>query len=228
MKKKRHLPRRPGKHSALRGLLAVLAACALLAALIDWQIRPVIESMAAYQVKVFAFKIVNDAVMEELSGDKADYADFIELSRRGDGEVTSIRTDMMAINLLKARMSRRIAAELEKKDNHSLFVPVGTLLGNQLTSGRGPLMEIKILPTGYVQSEITHRFTSAGINQTLHQLMLNTNIHITAIIPGYSVRTETSTNFCIAETIIVGQIPDSFAQLELGNAPVFSKIGNQE
>ena len=224
MKKKKRRSARSRAGSIGGRLLAVLLGILVTGLVIDWQMRPVVENMAAYQVKVFAFRIINNAILEELEQQKVAYGDFLEISKNSSGEIVSVESNMAAVNLFKARMSKRIAAELEKKVNQSLNLPVGTLLGNQFTSGRGPKIEVKVLPTGYVQSELTHEFTSAGINQTLHQVMLKTSVHITAIIPGYTISTETGTNFCIAETLIIGKIPDSFTQIQLDRAPVFSKI----
>lgn len=71
-----------------------------------------------------------------------------------------------------------------------IYLSMGTLSGVQLLSGRGPDLNLKVVPSGYMTSEIENRFDSAGINQTRHQIMLKMDMRVLAIIPGYTVATD--------------------------------------
>ncbi|MGI6404265.1 MAG: sporulation protein YunB [Oscillospiraceae bacterium] len=221
------MKRRSSRHSSVRGriwfFILLLASLLILTGL---QLRPVIEGVAAYQAKVFATKTVNDAVLAELAREGVHYGDMVQLSYSSNGNITSIQSNMMEINRLKAQVTKAVLETLENMGPASIWVPLGTLLGNEITSGRGPLVEIKIYPTGYVQTDIYSQFTSAGINQTNHQIFLGTSVQMMAVIPGYRIKCESSTSFVIAQTIIVGNIPDTYVQLG-ESSPFISKLKDE-
>lgn len=215
---------RPGGGRVAK-LLTAIAVVLIVAVFFEGRIRPVVESMIEYQTKVFAFQTINNAMLAELDS-AVDYADMVKLTRGGDGMVTSIQTDVLTMNRLKARTADAVARCVEDKTNQSLRVPLGTLFGEQLFSGRGPEVEIKVIPAGYVQSELYNEFASAGINQTLHRIMLKTTVQMVAVLPGFNVKTETTTSFCIAETVIVGAIPDGFTLINGDERSAISKVND--
>lgn len=190
-------------------LLLVLAV-----ALIDAQIRPVIKSMAANQAKVYATRVINDAVSQRLSGEDAvDYAALVKVTTDNAGKVTSVQADMVRLNTLKAEMTSAASEQLSLLQSQTIMLPIGTLTGLQLLSGRGPRVEFKIIPAGFVNSTLNHSFDSAGINQTRHRIVMELSATITAILPGYSAASEVSSSLILAETVIVGVSPQSFTQV---------------
>lgn len=204
-----------------RGLAVVFIIVAALVAFEIWldsTMRPVIESIASYQARVFAARLINEAMLSQMEKDDISYDKLVHITYSENGEITSIEADMAKINRFKSRVSGAVIEKLEKSGNQSISVPIGTLVGNQFTSGRGPLVEIKVVPAGYVQAEIYNEFAAAGINQTMHQIMLQITVRMTAVLPGYSVQSEMLTNFCIAETVIIGKIPQGYASLGSGAA----------
>ena len=215
---------RASRRGCSRGRIWVVSFLLLLAMVyFSIQLRPVVEGVAAYQTKVFAAKTINDAVLAELAREGVGYGDMVELSYNSSGNISSIQSNMMEINRLKAQVTKAVLETLEGMGSTSIQVPIGTLLGNEVTSGRGPMVEIKIFPTGYVQTDLYSQFTSAGINQTNHQILLGTSVQMMAVIPGYRIKCEASTNFVIAQTVIVGNIPEAYVQLG-ENAPLISKL----
>jgi len=206
---------------AVAGFLGLL----ILLTFTYFQLRPAVESAAAYQVNIFATRIINTAILEQMNHHDLTYGDLIRVSRGPGGEVVSIESDMAAINRLKANVTLSVVEGLEEMGVASLWVPLGTLLGNEITSGRGPLVEIRLYPIGYVHTDLRSEFTQAGINQTLHQIMLDSSVRMRAVIPGYTIQTEVSTSYGIAETVIVGSIPDVYANIGLGEGAMTARIG---
>jgi len=217
--------KRPTRSRAAR-LIALLVGVSTLLALIYTQLRPAVESAAAYQVRLFAARVLNAAILEQLGEEHIAYGDLIRLSRNSSGEIVAIESDMVRINRLKADVNQYVISALEDMGTVTLMIPLGTLLGNEITSGRGPLVEIRVYPVGYVQTDLYSNFTEAGINQTLHQIMLGTRVQMRAIIPGYSIQADIFASYGIAETVIVGNIPEAYTQINLGSAPVIAQIGN--
>ncbi len=179
----------------------------------DFSMRPAVERILEYETQVFASRLINEAILSQADeGD--DYGELVRVTRNQDGEATSLEADMAAVNRYKYNVTTSVLSELEKRENQEILLPIGTVIGNQFTSGRGPNVAIKVIPAGYVQTDVFNSFTAAGINQTLHRIMMRVNVSMTAVLPGYSVNTETETSFCIAETVIVGEIPEGYAAID--------------
>ncbi len=213
--KKRQMRRR----LILAGLIPVA-----LVLLIDSQLRPVIRTMAAYQANTCAVQAVNEAVYAQVAELGVEYGDLVELNTNQQGDVTALQTDMAALNRLQSSITQRIISQVGRLQQESIWVPLGTLIGGPLFSGRGPQIEIRLVPASYIETSVTNVFDSAGINQTRHQVMLNVKMTISAIIPGYSVSTEVSTGVCLAETVIVGLVPQAYTLVGDGTDPMVGLI----
>lgn len=199
-----------------KGRIAVVVLALLCGLLFsDWKIRPIIHTMAEYQAKIYATQFINDAVYEELAREDVGYGQLVTLTQNDQKQVTSIQTDMVKINHIKTNVTTAALQHLTNMSITEISIPIGTLLGGQILSGRGPNVPFRIIPAGYAQSELENQFLSAGINQTVHKIMLHISINITAVLPGYSISTTVNTNFCIAETVIVGTVPDAYTKIQL-------------
>lgn len=214
------------KRIELVKIMTIITAILLAVVLLDMKIRPSVETMAAYQARLFAIRSINDAVGEELASKNITYDSLIKLSTTAGGTVTAIETDMLSLNRLKVGITDAVVHKLNGLEAANLKIPMGTLFGGQIFSGRGPSINFRILNAGYVQSDIMNQFDSAGINQTRHQIMLKITIHITALLPGYSANTEVTTNVTLAETIIVGVVPDAFTKVTGDEGSTISKLND--
>ncbi|MGI5966529.1 MULTISPECIES: sporulation protein YunB [Anaerotruncus] len=199
----------------LRGIkmLAVGLALLMVIVVIDGRVRPIITTISSYQAKLEATKSINDAVIEVISEEDVVYNSIISITQGKNGEVSSISTDMISMNRLKAEITNKVSDFLSDNSTRPVGIPIGTLMGGQILSGRGPEVEFRVIPAGYVHTEIYNQFQSAGINQTLHQIMLKVDATVSAVMPIYTVTTEVTTNICIAETIIVGQVPEAYSEI---------------
>lgn len=192
-------------------MIFIIMILAALIFLTNTSLRPVVEEMVSHKTQVYATQLINSAMLEQLEHADFSYDRLVKTARDETGEIKSLETDMLQINRLKSMLGKDIAEKLELSGNQKISIPVGTIIGNEFTSGLGPLIEVRVTPIGYVQTEIYNRFSSAGINQTLHQIMLRVTVQMISVLPGYRVKTETQTSFCIAETVIVGEIPQGYA-----------------
>ena len=204
---------RKGRIRAKIKLLACAAAILTVTVMADAQLRPVIKTVAAYEAKNQAVRAINDAVAEELAAMDVSYGDLVRLDYGEGGEVTALQTDIVSMNRLQSGVTRRIVDEIVQITDQSIEVPLGSLIGGQFLSGRGPAITIKMIPSSFVETSIHNTFVEAGINQTRHQIMLNVNMTVSAIIPGYSVTSQVSNDICVAETVIVGLVPEAYTQV---------------
>ena len=89
-------------------------------------------------------------------------------------------------------------------------IPSGTLTGLTLLSGRGPAVEIRIVPAGYVRTAVENGFEAAGINQTRHSISVRITAELLAVLPGISEPVTAQTSCVLAETVMIGEIPEVY------------------
>ena len=101
---------------------------------------------------------------------------------------------------------------LEGVDVSQIQIPLGSLLDFDLVWGLGPTMKVHAMTVGTVEGEFSSEFSSAGVNQTLHKISLDLEVPLTLMLPGGAVETVCRTSVPVAETVIVGQVPQVFLQ----------------
>lgn len=175
--------------------------------------RPMIEEINAFECHEIVANIINDAVLEELERSGAEYSSLVTLTRNGDGEVTSVQSNIVNINRLKTSVAKRVEREIERLSAVDIQIPIGTLLGIQLLHGRGFTVGMTVEPIGYATTTIISEFTDAGINQTLHRIVIEISADVDALIPGYQTRVPVKTSIIAAETVIVGRVPDAYTHV---------------
>ena len=205
-------------------LLAVLLAAG--AVLFHLRISPVIRDMAAYEARSIATRAIHDSVALSLQQAEVSYRDLALITRDEQGKVTSVQSDMPKINALAASVANRAVEEMSLLSSQKVSLPLGTLLGVPLFSGRGPLVDFYVVPTGYAQSSVENRFTEAGINQTLHSILLQMELGVMGVLPGCRSTTTVSTQVCLAETVIVGAVPEYFTQIEEGEQDLSGRLAD--
>lgn len=199
-------------------LPALLAAALLFAgfhAAVSARLRPAIETMAESSAKNRIAETVSTAAAEQLSAGRMADRDFITIETDAAGHITGLTRDLAAESLLRRDMVAAVTDALEPLCQESFGIPLGTLTGWLVFSGKGPSVRVRVLSFGDVEVEISQEFAEAGINQTHHQVFLDVSVTVYLLIPGETLSVETDNRFCVAETVIVGQVPDTY--LYLGN-----------
>ena len=215
-------PRRRGPRPE-RGsgrLLALVIGVGLALAvifLIDSALRPTLTALAQARVENAVTRIVNDAVDGTLTSEAISYSDLVTLEKDAAGQVSVLAANTAQLNALRAEILGEVLAQLEQLDSQELGVPLGSLTGFATASDLGPVLPVRVLTAAVPTADFENVFTSAGINQTLHRIMLNVRVECTLLIPGGTVDTTVEAQVCAAETLLVGQVPDAY--LELPGSP---------
>ncbi len=191
-------------------LVVFLAILVVSGTLLDGVLRPVIMEVARYQAQTYAVQSINESVQEVLAQGGGEYSSLIEVARDKDGNITSVESDMARMNVLKSRLAEAISARLEELQQEELSIPVGTLTGVPLLNGRGFGVPFRVIPGNYVNTAIRSEFSAAGVNQTLHSVYLDVELSVSAMVPAYRTAVDVHTDFLIAETVIVGEIPQVY------------------
>ena len=192
-------------------LLVILTALTLLC---RHELAPMAEKLIATKVDNQASDAINLAIGEQIAAGEIAYDRMVIIEKDSSGNVTAVRTNMEEINRLKASVLYRVDEKLEQLSWEQLGVPIGSVLLPELFSGRGPDVPVRVLAVRTSDAVFRNEFSEAGINQTLHQIILNVEVPVTIFLPGKVEELTVSTAFCIAETVIVGAVPNTYLQAD--------------
>lgn len=198
------------------GLGKVLAVLLVLIAIfffLDCKLRPVVGSIVTNQARAASVEAINEAVMQELTADAVSYTDLVNIERADSGQILAVTTDMAQMNQLKAAVLQRVQKQLG--EHLDTGVPLGTLLGSELLHGRGPAVPVRLTLSGNVTADFDSTFESAGINQTKHRIILRVHTSIYSFLPpAFNGTTEIETDVPVAETVIIGDVPQMMANFK--------------
>lgn len=200
-----------------RGRLLIGSAIAALVLALCWwyldgNLTRVILSLADARARSLAVQVLNEAVEETLaSGVK--YDQLMIVSTGEDGHVRLIQANTAEMNRLASHVTLLAQQRLEALEEQAISVPLGSALGVPIFAGSGPKIQVQILPVGAVIPRFDTEFQTAGINQTRHKVLLTLTATVRLVIPTGSSTLQASTQMAIAESIVVGQVPDSFVDL---------------
>lgn len=204
--------RRRWRHGYGLRLFAVSVSAAVLLFLLVamTQLRPILNSMATARVSNAVHKAVVEAVTETLASGVYDYSDLISLEKDNDGKITALTSNMVCFNRLQIEVTENVMERVGNISSSELEIPLGSLTGIALLSGRGPELQVRILSVGSPSAEFENRFTDAGINQTKHQVLLHVRVMVRILMPGYTTATTVDCSLAVAETVIVGSVPETY------------------
>ncbi|MCH5287094.1 MAG: sporulation protein YunB [Christensenellaceae bacterium] len=180
---------------------------------LETNLTEVVLSLAQAQARALAVQALNQTADEiVLSG--VTYDQLMAITMDGSGQIRLIQANTPEMNLLANRASTAAQQKISSLEQQSLYVPLGSALGMTLFAGAGPLIEVRILPVGAVNAGFTTEFETAGINQTRHKISLTLTAQVELVIPTGAMEVQAVTQVAVAESIIVGQVPDSYVNVE--------------
>lgn len=166
-------------------------------------------SYSESKVRALSVKAVNNAV-SELVSNRNIYDNLVNITTNVDGDITLIQANSIQINMLMKDLIKTSQLKLEKIGADGINIPIGTFTGLNLLNGKGPNINIGLIPIGDVACSFYSEFNSAGINQTLHRLYVTIDTNVSVILPFSTNIVNTTTDILICESVIVGEIPEVY------------------
>lgn len=195
-------------------ILVFLTAFSIIVA----QLRPIMLKLAAAKVSEAILYSINSLIDDEISKGTFDYNKLVTLEKDNDGNITALVTNMALVNMLQARISKNILSTIRNDIVTDLKIPIGNAVGGVIFSGRGPSFVVKVLSVANVSTKFTNDFSSAGINQTRHKIMLDITVGLDIFVSGTKSVPHTVTDEVeVCETVIVGKVPSVYADLGGGS-----------
>lgn len=170
------------------------------------KLRPILLEMALTQTSNCITEAINQAVAEQ----SVAYSDLITFEYSSTGDIVAMISNMSQSNLLRAELLDVALAALDGMETLEVGVPLGTIFDVDLFSGLGPDVDVRVLYTGTASAQFENYFFDAGINQTCHQIFFTVDADLTVLLPGQRYNTNVRTKVCVAETVIIGKIPETY------------------
>ncbi len=196
-------------------MISVGLFIAAFAVAFDCWFRPVIERLVEYRCKLIADKAVSKAICDHLETTENDYSDIVSFIYEEDGNIGALRTNPAKINTMKAGIMELANKELSTLGIEEFGIKLGTLTGLSYLYGTGAELTFAVKPRGVARSQLLSSFESSGINQTMHSVILVVDTEVSPLIPGLSESFMVKNEYIISQTIIVGDVPDTFSNIVL-------------
>ena len=174
--------------------------------------RDVIRDLAETQVKNTTSDLTNDAIAKQIQDGVVQYDRIVYFEKDLDGRITALKTNIGEVNRLKTDILNIINDEILALDNSDIGIPLGSLFLPELFSGRGPAIPVHILSIRNSDANFVSFFSQAGINQTLHQVIMEVSIDVSVLVLGQTTSFTMESQVVVAETVIVGDVPNTFLQ----------------
>ena len=193
-------------------LFVIIVAVLVLFFVLRSKYRLVIEELAQTQVKNTTSDLTNDAIARQIASNDIQYDRIVFFEKDLDGRITALKTNMSEVNRLKTDILDIINDEILALDHSDIGIPLGSLFFPEILSGKGPSIPVNILAIRNSDANFVSHFSQAGINQTLHRLNMEVSIDVAVLVLGQTSSFTMTSEVVVAETIIIGDVPQTFLQ----------------
>lgn len=191
----------------------ILIVLMLFISFVEGRMRRSLMEISEYRTKSIITNVVSSAVNSSFP-DNINYEEIVVINRDENDRINSIQTDIVKLNRIFANLSLDIQNGLSGIKDEKISIPLGVILGNSLFSARGPDIDVRVIPSGSVETDFKSEFTSAGINQTRHRIYLQVKTNVGIVVPFMEKKAEVTTSIPVAETVIIGDVPDYYMNIE--------------
>lgn len=180
--------------------------------LVTYLVEPTVMTLCKVRAESLGISISNKIVSEVM--DDIGYLDLIILDRDEEGKILALRANVIEMNRISSEISVGMQEMYGTLEASYIEIPIGNFTGNSLLAGRGPTIKVKIIPMGTVSIDFKTEFISTGINQTRHRVYLEIISRMRVVAPFTSDTVEVANNVNVAETVLIGDVPSTFYNLE--------------
>ncbi len=204
------------KSRRLLKVIAALIALLLIFMFVTAKIYPFLDGIADSSVQNAVTIEINRAVSEKMNSGELGYETLVTLSKDESGAITAITSNIVNINRLQSELIEIITRRVKDSKTSVISIPIGNMTGSPFLSGRGPSIKFHIISVNSVSASFSSEFTSAGINQTRHRILLEVRVRVSVLVPGAISQSSVAKQIVVAETVIVGKVPGTYAYFGAG------------
>lgn len=173
-------------------------------------VNPVVVEATRHMIFSLSTSAVSDAIYDVLNEENISYDDLVNIEQDNNGNITMISLQTIRLNLIARKFYQVAQVYLDNMGKNGIDVALGTFTGLPFLNGIGPKINLKLVPIGAMTSMFKSNFVSAGINQTNHSLFIHLYASVSMILPAYTTTIDSVTEMLVAESIIVGDVPEIY------------------
>lgn len=173
-------------------------------------LNPIFEGLCLEKARLIGTTTMNDA--SNIALRDIDYNDILKIEKDDNSNI--LKTDVVVINEIASEVALEAEKRLQNIKDETIQIPMGALLGNKYLVGIGPNINIKVIPTGNILTEIKNEFETKGINQTIYRIYLELTCKVSIVSQYKTIQEDITSQILLVETLIVGDVPESYYNLE--------------
>ncbi len=189
-------------------------------------LRPIALQYSQNVIQQTASYAIHDALTDIIYENRSDYQQLVTLERDSLNQVTALKTDTILADFLKIQISRTTYDALNTLEQSGVDIPLGSIFAPTLFAGHGPSIHVGIASLGFADADFISAFTSAGINQTRHQILLEVNAEAQLITCFGMSDVKITNELVVTDTVIVGNVPESYTYIDDTEQSLLGKIND--
>lgn len=204
-----------------------ITAVVLIAYTYNFVFVPMLSQLGNARASQVGQYVVNQAINEVIDNNDKAKTSLITTEKDNDGKITAVSPDVTLMNNLKSEIAITVSRKINETTNSKIRVPLGNISGISILSNVGPRVTFNLVPYGKTDVDFVTTFTEAGINQTRHRVDVKVVLNVALLLANKAISsTKIETTVPISETIIVGDVPSSYTNLETKEEDVRDTVLN--
>jgi len=193
-------------------LMVVFLVLLTIFMIFEGNIKPALTAVAEARARLIAIEAMTEAIEKEII-QTVEYQDLIYIHKDSRNRPVLLQPNTIAISRLAARTTEHVKNRLQSLEDEVILLPLGQVFGSDLLANMGPRFRLTVMPIGTVTVNLVNELEEAGINQTLHKIILEINAAIGIAVPMIVTKTDVQHQVLLTQAVIVGEVPDTFFQL---------------
>lgn len=219
-----HSPRRRSLFLHRRILLfgLLLTACFLF---FGQEHNELLHRVIEERMQLLGSSFLSQQVQKTLSLREDPYPELVTLTETAEHTISSVQINTCSLEQMESEVVSQLTASLSSLSEEKIRLPLGILLGSEVLGGYGPKIPFTVYPIGSLHTKSISSFDAVGINQTRHRILLTLSLDLSCNLLLDRQTTSVSYDFVLAETILVGDVPESYTEV-ISNEDTLSKIND--
>ena len=202
------------KRSPVRFLWYILFLLAAVISAFIWiniKVRPFMVSVTRGYAENVVSNTLNAIIDETMQNE--DFT-FVNVIKDSSGRVVAVTMNSADTNVFMTRISIGLKNRIADMEQVEAKIPIGNFLPYPFLAGLGPEVSVKFLVLANTAVSAREEFVSKGINQSLYTLSLHVVTDVGIYIPAMHSSVTVENEVPVAQTLIVGNVPDTYTNVE--------------
>lgn len=195
-------------------VLVLFLLLLLIFMILERNVKPALAAIAETRARLLAVEAITEVVESEIV-QTVKYQDLMFIHKDTQSRPVLIQPNTIEISRLAARTAEQVKERLRAQEDQEIQIPLGQVTGSHLLANVGPRIKVSVMPVGSVSVNLINVMEEAGINQTLHKIILEVNAKIKIVVPLLVAETSVQHQVLLSQAVIVGDVPDTLFQLQM-------------